>query len=222
MFKKLLDFDDRLLHRIYNLKTPPKILVDVLLYLGSLLPTIFLLLFGLIVGIIFKHQFLFVLALKFVVTLLVSGLTFIIFKELVDRRRPYAQDRVKDKFNGLIENRDPVYGSKYLESFPSGHVFTSAMLLVVLYSQLGELSLWITIPFVISMIYLRINLGVHFPSDTIAGLLLGLLTAYIACYKLFFIYEWAWKILLGDTAWILIASIIFLLIVILLIGKRRK
>ena len=222
MLDKLLNLDDEVLFRVYNLKTPPKLLVDILLFLGSLLPTIFVLLFGLIIGIAFKHEVFFTLALKFVVTLLVSGFTFILFKELVDRRRPYAQERIAQKFNGKVKNRDPEYGSKHLESFPSGHVFTGAMILVVFYSQFGSITLWFSIPFVLSMIYLRMNLGVHFPSDTIAGLLLGLLTAFIACYKLLFIYDWSWSLLNSNQSWVLIASLVVLLLGILLIGKRRK
>lgn len=218
----LIELDDKILYKLYNLKTPWYLPVDLLLFLGSLIPTLILLIGSFIYGIVQHDQTFIFLSLKLAVTFLVSSFTFITFKEMVNRFRPYAQPRVQEKFNNFITNRDERYGGKHMESFPSGHVFISAMLMVVLFSQFGIASLPFTIPFVISMVFLRIHLGVHFPSDTMAGLFLGIFTGVIACYALSFLYSLGWEMVANGESVKLITIFILTNLLIIFFGKRRK
>jgi undecaprenyl-diphosphatase len=97
-------------------------------------------------------------------------------KYLVKRKRPFTT------YKGIIINKS---GSPCLDpSFPSGHTSTSFMLA-------GSLSLAYPKWYVIAPAYLyagtvaysRMDLGVHYPSDVLAGALIGTGSAYLT-YKI--------------------------------------
>lgn len=96
----------------------------------------------------------------------------LIFKELVARIRPY------DVIDGLSILVKPL--SSY--SFPSGHTnssFAAALALTLAFGKRGALAY---IPAAL-IAFSRCYVGVHYPSDVLAGLLVGTLAAFIT-YRL--------------------------------------
>ena len=82
------------------------------------------------------------------------------------------------------------YESETDLSFPSGHTslaFSTATALCMKYPKwyvIAPSALWAC-----SVGYSRINLGVHYPSDVIAGAIVGACSAYIT----YLINDWFWK-----------------------------
>ncbi len=97
-----------------------------------------------------------------VLAALVMGLKFII-----RRRRPEGE------WGSIYRNTDP-------HSFPSGHA-ARAFLIAVVATGLGPLwaaiALWIWAPLVSVA---RVSMGVHYVSDIVAGLLVGLVMGFVA------------------------------------------
>ena len=171
--------DRRLLVAIYRMRCPRWLPVRALL-LTAWIPF----LFGTIIVLFLADELLGVPALatlagKLLLTMLYSLVTFIPWKEAKLRLRPYANPELRRDVPDL-ENRDPRYGGRARESFPSGHVYTTGMVLVILLSQFGPWSLVATAPYALTMSWLRMHLGVHYPTDVLAGLALGLGTAAAA------------------------------------------
>ena len=61
-------------------------------------------------------------------------------------------------------------------SFPSGHTFHALSFTIIACSYIPELC-WVLIPFAILVALSRIILGLHYPSDVLAGAILGTLMA---------------------------------------------
>ncbi|GIH78987.1 hypothetical protein Plo01_54160 [Planobispora longispora] len=110
------------------------------------------------------------LAVWSVVTITVSGLLNLAVKELVDRARPILPDAVSWAPG---------------PSFPSGHAMAAAtgtsmlvlLLLPVLKHRWTHLAAWITAAAItVFVAYSRVGLGVHWVSDVVAGVALGLAT----------------------------------------------
>jgi len=101
-------------------------------------------------------------------------------KKTVNRPRPYVT------YPGVINP----YTTEQSRSFPSGHTslaFTTATALSMKYPK------WYVIAptyfWACSVGYSRMNLGVHYPSDVLAGAILGAGSAFVT-YK---INDWFWK-----------------------------
>ena len=100
-------------------------------------------------------------------------------KKIVNRPRPYIT------YSAIIP-----YTIETSNSFPSGHTslaFTTATALSMKYPKwyvIAPSYLWAC-----SVGYSRMNLGVHYPSDVLAGALLGVGSAFVT-YK---VNEWFWK-----------------------------
>jgi membrane-associated phospholipid phosphatase len=110
----------------------------------------------------------------------VDGVLTYSMKEIVRRPRPGA----------TYPDKITTYESETSLSFPSGHTslaFTTATALSLKYPK------WYVIApsyfWACSVGYSRMNLGMHYPSDVIAGAILGAGSAYIT-YK---INNWFWK-----------------------------
>ena len=93
---------------------------------------------------------------------------------VVDRPRPYQEY----DFKPVIFSKLFSLKSNKARSFPSGHVISIVSISVVLLSydlKLGLIGLGVAILTGIS----RVLLGFHYPTDVIAGFLLGILVGYL-------------------------------------------
>lgn len=110
----------------------------------------------------------FVMALSLLLGFLTINVT---IKPLFDRVRPYVIDNVPILIKGLGDG-----------SFPSGHTACcfegAASLLLCGYRKWGKLALLGAVLVAFSRIYLY----VHYPSDVIAGAILGVIIAYISLF----------------------------------------
>lgn len=98
------------------------------------------------------------------VLLLIGQIIIILLKNIIKRKRPFIIDK-------NIKNMELKYIDKY--SFPSGHTFNAFLLFYILkYNSI--------IPYIIAIS--RVYLGVHYPSDVIAGALLAKFIYYLS-YK---------------------------------------
>ena len=102
------------------------------------------------------------LALVMIIGILITAVVVMAIKFTVRRRRPQGE------WGQIYRSTDP-------HSFPSGHAARS-MLLAVLAVGLGPLWLGLSLLIWAPLVGLaRIILGVHYPSDILAGMALGLI-----------------------------------------------
>lgn len=100
-----------------------------------------------------------------------SGLLSLSLKHIIDRPRPFETYDFVEKLS---------YGGS--PSFPSGH--TSVAFAFALALSLAYPKWYVKIPsfiFAFAIGYTRMSLGVHYPSDIVAGIVLGFVSAII-CY----------------------------------------
>ncbi len=118
------------------------------------------------------------------VTIGVDGVLTYGFKHVINRQRPSFA------YSGDIINRNIDVENETSLSFPSGHTslaFATATALSLKYPKwyvIAPTYLWAC-----SVGYSRMNLGVHYPSDVLAGAILGAGSAYVT-YQ---INNWFWK-----------------------------
>lgn len=112
-------------------------------------------------------------AVQLILGLSIGQVLFALLKTNVRRSRPYANLELQQDLQIEIQNRDPGHGSKEFESFPSGHVYWTTICVSIICVQYGLLAVFLFGWMIPTMLYLRPHLGVHYPSDTIAGLVLG-------------------------------------------------
>jgi membrane-associated phospholipid phosphatase len=105
--------------------------------------------------------------------LMISNIGFVLCKTKVKRKRPYANFELQRHLQIEIKNRDPGHGSKDLESFPSGHILWTTLCICLIYYQFGYISLILFGWMIPAMVLLRLYLGVHYPSDVLASLVLS-------------------------------------------------
>ena len=90
-------------------------------------------------------------------------------KNQLVRERPYITH------NGIVAAAAPL--DRY--SFPSGHTM-HAVSFAILYSAYVPVVVWIMAPFAVLVAASRIVLGLHYPSDVVAGAMLGTLLACLS------------------------------------------
>ena len=99
----------------------------------------------------------------------------LILKNLFDRARPFTENKEFEEFILSLKMELPD-GS----SFPSGHAFSSflcATILTLFNKKMG----WFTLPLALLIAFSRVYLCVHYPTDVLAGAVVGVAFAF-ACY----------------------------------------
>lgn len=109
-------------------------------------------------------------------------ITNVILKDLIARPRPCQSDFV-------FEHLALGYPEEDGFSFPSGHMTAiSAMTFAIFFCFNKKIS-WIGFPFVLLMGVSRIYLLAHYPSDVLAGIIVGALSSVIAYFITKIIYR---------------------------------
>ena len=103
-----------------------------------------------------------VVVLQAALTGLVGVLVYKLLKERLVRERPF------------IRHGDIVCAAAPLDrySFPSGHTLHAVCFQAMLFVALPALA-WCVLPFTLSVAASRVILGLHYPSDVLAGALIG-------------------------------------------------
>ncbi len=121
-----------------------------------------------------------------IVILIADQLSSSVIKPLAGRLRPAHPDN-------LIEGARYLLGTRMSFSFPSSHAANNAAAAFWLTYQYPK-SGFIFIPFALAVAFSRIYVGVHYPTDILGGIILGMMItgAVIVVKKKIEIY-WKWR-----------------------------
>lgn len=144
------------------------------LHIGLALPSYFIVMLGLffIYLAIFNRKILFLAITTICIANILVGFIYTFDTYFIFRQRPYEIFP-----NTLSENyKDSL---KVWNSYPSGHVRDTVLYSVIISSYLPAT----TIPLIIFSLFVgwsRVYVGAHFPSDVVAGILIGLMLGIIS------------------------------------------
>ncbi len=175
MSSRLEAIDNRLLKWAYQQPFRDSILIKALIFMGDG-PFWLLTLFGAaLIGQLSGQAAFQKLPILLMIGFIIANLIFLPCKLHLKRRRPYANPQLQEQLALEIINRDPGHGSKELESFPSGHALWTTLCVGLICARLGLPAILLLGWMIPTMLFLRPYLGVHYPSDALAGLIMGLL-----------------------------------------------
>ncbi len=173
----LQKLDRNILKCFYMLPYRETMFVKFLIFIGDGPFWLLVLLLSSLTGQIFEIESLNRLSIMLMIGFFISNYIFTFLKTFIKRKRPYANPATQALLGIKIINRDKGHGSKENESFPSGHALWTTLSVSLICFQYG-LSSFLIIGWLIPVIlFLRLYLGVHYPSDTLAGALLGIVVA---------------------------------------------
>ena len=180
--KYLKKIDLAILKWTYQRSYMPTFMIKALIFMGDGPFWLIIMAVAAFVGQIFD-----VSSFERVANLLIFGLTLTNFvitplKKRIKRKRPYANKQMQDELELIISNRDFGHGSKELESFPSGHAVWTSLSVCIISFQFGYMTLLLLGWMIPAIMYLRPHLGVHYPSDVVAGFFIGIINATITIY----------------------------------------
>lgn len=171
----LVNIDRQILKWAYQKPFKHSTFLKVLIFMGDgpfWLTIVFIIA---LLGLFLRDESFYQLSILLMIGLIISNVTFVFFKTRVKRKRPYADIEMQRHIKTQIINRDPGHGSKELESFPSGHVLWTTVCVCILVYKLGMPALILFGWMVPVMVCLRLYLGVHYPSDVLAALAIGII-----------------------------------------------
>lgn len=169
----LIKLDKQLLKWAYQRHFEDSAYVKTLIFMGDgpfWMITVFI---SALTGQLLNNSSLAQLSIILMLGLALGNFVFTPLKSYVKRLRPYADTGLHQDLNIIIINRDPGHGSKELESFPSGHVLWTTLCISLICFQYGLIAVILFGWMIPTMIFLRPYLGVHYPSDALAGLVIG-------------------------------------------------
>ncbi len=110
-------------------------------------------------------------------------ITNVILKDMVARPRPCESEFLSQFLELSYPNEDGY-------SFPSGHMTAISAATLAIFLCFNKKFSWIGFPFVLLMGASRIYLLAHYPSDVLAGIIVGFISSVIAFYitKLIYIF----------------------------------
>jgi len=174
-----VEIDKQLLKWAYHRDFKNTLFIKALIFMGDGPFWMLIVFFAALAGQLFNINAFHHLSILLIFALMISNWVFVPFKTRIKRKRPYANKMLHQDLGIVIKNRDPGHGSKELESFPSGHVLWTTLCVTLICFQFGEIALLLFGWMIPAMIFLRPYLGVHYPSDALAGLAIGSINAVI-------------------------------------------
>lgn len=169
----LIKIDRQILKWAYQKPFKHSMFIKTLIFMGDGPFWMLVLFVAALAGQLTANESFYQLSILLMAGLMTSNIVFVLCKTKVKRKRPYADIELQQYLQIDIQNRDPGHGSKELESFPSGHVLWTTVCVSLIYSQFGYIALILFGWMIPAMVFLRLYLGVHYPSDVLASLVLG-------------------------------------------------